>query len=196
LVKKRFGYNFLKTINKINNSIRIDSFTEELPDDMHIRAFDYFDEKILKLIEEVEVNYNFISDMSINYFNWRYCDERGGKYIKFRLFSGDKTLGIIILGIKRGEGFIANLLAKKEDTTVIYHLLKKALEFFESNSINAARILAIKGHPYEKILKSCDFIDNRSERYIDYIFLDDKSKKIEPGTPSNILFQYGDTDWI
>lgn len=71
-----------------------------------------------------------------------------------------------------------------------------AIRYFDNQNINIANSLAVKNHPYEKVLTKHGFLDSRINLHLFYDSYRevDEIGKLKIITADKIHFSYGDID--
>jgi hypothetical protein len=198
----KIGYTSLKTLNRVENiagvSARLGSESG-----LEILEATTIDEKMEDFWNDVKDDYNFIVERDKNYLNWRYLDGRGGKYTLRYAFDGDKILGYIVLRVNRfresyPEGYIVDLLTPMDRIDVAEELIKDAIRFFTERGVNVVNSLALRGHPFERLLRRRGFVHNRSKLilFIRSVGSDDDLSVLYDSPPDKLHIAYGDIDWI
>ena len=161
----------------------------------------FFGEEIGAFWDKYSANYDFIIERKRNYLNWRYCDNRAGKYFVFQVTKGNEVQGYSVTSVSRKVsehpvGFIVDLHALDEACArVLVHSMN---DWFEKQSINLVNYLNIKGHPYEKILFEYGFVDSRVKFNLFYKIIsgEDKIASLGDSSPSRVYFSWGDHDTL
>ena len=195
---KKFGYHTVKTMNKLRYA-----FTDiEHPNrDIKISEVTAFDERIDEFWNKISENHRYIAERNQDYLNWRYCDPRAGGFKVKIATEGSKVLGYYVLKINRflkdySVGFIVDLLALPDRPEVASALVEDTVGYFEENDVNIVNALAIRGHPYEKVLKRHGFLDS-GIRFSLFMRGIDKAgllEVIESCRPSRAFYSWGDHD--
>ena len=111
-------------------------------------------------------------------------------------------MGYIVLRINKyireyASGVIVDLLTIPDRIDVAYALVQDANEYFLKNNVNIINFLAIKGHPYEKVLSHNNFVKLTNYKLFDQIHDVGVELNSYLNVPSSKLhFVWGDTDWI
>jgi hypothetical protein len=199
---KQYGYASLKTLNRVRNIANLSRDRASEPSLM-INEPKTIDEKMGEFWNQIKGDYNFIVERDNSFINWRYRDGRGGKYTLRYAYENDNIQGYAALRVNRfnesyPEGYIVDLLTSPDRLDVAEALIKDADQIFTEMGVNIIHALAIKGHPYERILSRRGYLYNRN-RLIISIRLINSEENLGPlfDSPLNkIHFNYGDADWI
>jgi hypothetical protein len=200
---KRFGFNVLNSLNKLTKISLLSGKNSEKESNFEIRKIGRFDEDVDLLWENVKDNYCFMLERRHEYLNWRYCDRRAGDYIINQAESGEGVLGFIVLRINKSthnylEGNIVDLVTLPDRTEVADALIASSISLFDGYSINVVNAWTIRGHPYEKLLTSNNFIDVNADSsgYFEHFNFVEKPSDIINCPAEKFHFQMGDSDWI
>jgi GNAT superfamily N-acetyltransferase len=196
---KRYGFHFLKFINKLNaapNFLPSQEFT--------ISKIQSFHDNINVFWNETKDHYTFIVERSKDYLNWRYCDPRGGDYIVRMAEADGRVLGFIVLRINRyvedyPRGYVADLISLPNRFDVVDALVGDAIRFFDELDINTISVQVIREHPYERIFKRYGFLQGSykiSTFYRTLGLLGDELNKFQTSSSERMHFEYGDYDAI
>jgi hypothetical protein len=201
---KQYGYIFLKNINKISNyKIKFKPY-EKLNDNCNIKEVKFVDKKFDIFWKKVKNHYNFITERDEKYFNWRFCDKRGGEYFTKIAYDNDNILGYIVYRINKinpeyMEGYIIDLLTLPNRTEIANHILIDIMKDFDEKNINIIHTLLFKNHPYELLFKKNNFIYDQRKLYLFYTNKNIEVNLLNEFTNSpveKIHFMYSDLDWI
>jgi len=195
---KKFGYHTVKTMNKLRYAFTDFKHPNQ---DIKISEATTFDERINEFWSVIAEHYGYIAERSRDYLNWRYCDPRAGGFKVKIATEGSKVLGYGVLKINRflrdyAVGFIVDLLVLPDQPDVASALVEDAVGYFEENDVNIVNALAIRGHPYEKVLKRHGFLDS-GIRFSLFMRGIDKAgllEVIESCPPSRAFYSWGDHD--
>ena len=199
---QKYGYMSLRTLNRVRNIADLSSHRGSRSS-LEILEATTMDEKMGDFWNEVKGDYNFIVERDKDYINWRYRDGRGGKYTLRYACENDRVLGYIALRVNRfkesyPEGYIADLLTPLDRIDVAEALIQDADRFFAERGVNIVHSLAIKGHPYERLLRRRDFLHDRKKLilFIRSIGSEDNLDVLLNSPPNKLHIAYGDVDWI
>jgi hypothetical protein len=192
---KKTGYRiFKKLVTKKHR-------TEEY--NFNIKTINYFDSSWDSLWSEIKKDYSFILDRSREYLNWRYCDLRGGDYHVLLLEDDDTGHGYIVLRInkmnrKHPEGYIVDIMTRKNAEIYYNVLLDSAINYFDEVGVNDSYIWVQSGSIYSKLVKSFGFIDSRQSPLIYYRAIGNEHllQNLTSADSEKNYLQMGDTDWI
>lgn len=173
------------------------------PADLEIGYVDRFDERIEAFWERLSDGYSLITERTREYLNWRYRDPRGGVYSVMQAVEDGAIVGYIVFRLNRfGEGlpvgYVVDLCTLKDRLDCAEALVGEAVRFFDDAGVNVINYWGVKGHPYMEVFNRFGFLDSRYRIAAVYsnINLDDDHEALRSLSPDEILFQYGDSDWI
>ena len=196
---KRIGYKVVKTFNKTLYRNRSQK------EDISIREMNEFPIEVNEIgaITIEKTRFSLVKDQ--DYLNWRYCDTRGPKYrIRFA-YKGEKLVGYCVSKNNLSDpsnpkGYVVDVGVLPEETRAVEHLVSDAVETLHELGTNEVYMFIIRGHQYEKVVKSLGFVDSRSELFIWFgSLLDDREalvRKALDTDPDKLDFQAGDLDII
>jgi hypothetical protein len=199
---KKIGYTSLRTLNRVENIADV-SARSGSESSLEIFEATTIDEKMEDLWNDVKDDYDFIVERDKDYMNWRYLDDRGGKYALRYASDGDKILGYTVLRVNRfkesyPEGYIVDLLTPIDRIDVAEELIKDAIRFFTERGVNVINSLAVKGHPFERLLRRREFVYDRTRLilFVRSVGSNDDLSVLYDSPPNKLHFAYGDIDWI
>lgn len=196
----RAGYTLFSTLNKIYNLTK----TQYGPvKDFTVKEISGLDHRVNQLWNEIKDGYDWITEKSEDYLNWRYCDSRGGNHKTWIAAEGDKLLGFIAVKVNKIDpdhliGYIREVLAPKDRIDVPSTLVKKAESYLVEQGVDAIYYTVIKGHPYMSLMKRHGFTDSRRTPQLFYSVYRNSSdiEKFVKTTPERINYQFGEFDSI
>ena len=194
------GYNLSKIYNIFKNLIS--GKTSATQDKIQIVDIKAFDKGINTFWDEIKKEYNFITVINKEYLNWRYGDNRGGKYHILQAQIEGKIVGFICLRVNsfgdETEGNIVSLYSLPGQHGCEEALLDTAIKYFEKSNVNMIKYCISNGHRYQELFTKKGFIDSRKDLFysINNHNLEDNFETFMASPPEKILFQYGDFDWI
>ena len=195
------GYSVLSLINTVRYLF---SSKPILENDFSVLEIEKFDSRIDVFWEKIKDDYDFIDEQTSKYLNWRFCDLRGGNYkVWVASDKGENILGYIVVRINRIDpehpiGYIIETLSVSEREDVVNAMVKRALNFFEDESVDAIYYTIVGGHPYQKIMEMYGFIDSRREPYV-YYRVHNENENVERfvnAEPHRLNYQFGEFDSI
>jgi GNAT superfamily N-acetyltransferase len=166
--------------------------------DYKIQKIDKFYSEISQFWKQVSDHYLFITDRSLPFLNWQFCDPRAGNYVVIQAIQDASVLGYITLRINRQKpdyffGHIADLLTLPERTDVAEKLIETALHHFNEANVNIIECKFVRGHPFESILRRFGFVDSRKETHTFYIpLVEDEIQNLKVNSPDKLQFTYSD----
>jgi len=128
--------------------------------DGEIRRVDEFDGCFDELWRRAG-NFDFVSDRSSAYLNWRYMDERGGQHTVFAAYQDDEVLGYIALLDNEGRGQILDLFTLPNRNDVALKLIQRGVDFFGDAGSYVVECRMAAGNRYESCLIRMGFLDTR-----------------------------------
>jgi len=194
----KLGFHTVKYLNKYHIFFNV---SKPIPKNLRISKIGSFDDRIEEFWQIVSENHRFIIKRSRDYLNWRYCDPRAGDFTVRQAEKNGRILGYIILKINRYRkdypiGFVVDLLTLPRQIDVADALMADAVRYFDNQNINIVNSLAVKNHPYEKVLMKHGFLDSRINLHLFYDSYRevDEIGKLKIITADKIHFSYGDID--
>jgi GNAT superfamily N-acetyltransferase len=188
------GYRSLETINKLRKIVKKDEGSQN---DFNIEEVKKFDPRIDAFWGRVKDGCSFILEKDQRFLNWRYCDPRGGEFQIFQAIQGGDVLGFIILQTICDDGyaecFIMDMLTLSERYDVATALMQQACASLDDKGVNVMYYEVVKGHSYQNISQSCDFINTRSGPLLRCKFPGRTYNVVNESIPDKIHFNYGDS---
>lgn len=189
-------------VSKLVNDVRIVLRRREpINRRICISEIESFDKRIDDFCDEISAHYNYIVERRRGYLNWRYCDPRAGDFVVKQAEEDDEIIGYSALRINRYRedypiGFVVDLLTLPDRLDAADALAADAVRYFDRNDINIVNCQMVKGHPYEKVLKSHGFLDSRIKIYIGCktLISDDMLSQLKKSPARMIYISWGDHD--
>lgn len=192
------GYNALKQMGKLTSLGK-----KRSEKSIDISTIKKFDDDFDHFWDNIKGEYDFITELSKEYMNWRYADPRSGNYRVTLAKEEDKIVGYLISRINRykkdyPEGYIVDLLALPGRNEVIEQLVSGSLDYLDENKVNIIYCWIVKGHPYEKIRLSNEFVNSNKTINVSYSASKDfpDLTKFKEAPSKRLHFTYGSSDWI
>jgi hypothetical protein len=168
-----------------------------------ISEIKYFDDRITDFWDNIKDHYKYIVEKTRNYLNWRYCDQRGGKYKIKIIEQNNSILGYMILSIRKSninypEGYIIDMMTLPNYSYLKNTFIEDAINYFNNQDINIIKTLTISKHSNETMFKKHGFIQSEP-LYLNYPIPTNISQdlvKLENISTDRINFSYGDYDFI
>lgn len=130
---------------------------------LRIEQVDRFDERVDEFFMQASRPYDAIAIRDAPLLNWRYCDERGGRYLPLVAFEGEAIAGYAVLKLTPDRAFLADLLALPGREDVVIVLLQKIVEVARREGAMAVAAWLPAVHPYTDVYKRMGFFDSRYE---------------------------------
>lgn len=124
---------------------------------LSVSKIERFKEDADELWNSLSKEFNIALIRNKEYLNWRYASRPGSCYEAFTIKDKSEYLGYIILECKGREGFIVDLLAKKDDR-VLFELLDFSLGYFKTKGASKVTCY-ISDRFYIRALKRLGFIE-------------------------------------
>lgn len=177
---------------------------KNISDEFEIKSIQYFDNNVDTLYDSIKHSFNFLIERKNIYLNWRYCDSRGGNYIKLVAKSSEGILGYIVLRINRYRkeyptAWIVDLFTNYNRQDVASALLSEGLQIIDKNGVNIVRYWAVKGTSFEQTFKNHGFMDVRKNVPSVVVrprTVGDEFKEFSSSSPAQLHLQAGDTEYI
>jgi hypothetical protein len=194
----KIGYQGLSLIGKINRPIKIRSGEQAI-----LSTIEKFSNEFNDFWVSIKTNYDFIIEKTPDYLNWRYADPHGGNYRISVARENGELVGYLVTRINRykkdyPEGYLVDFVTVPGREYILEQLVFEALSYFDDNNVNIIYCWIIKGHSYERILKSNGFVDSRRDINVSYNVPSNFQDvdKFTNAPPERLHFTYGSTDWI
>jgi hypothetical protein len=196
---KLVGYKSLNALNKMRffsgSSIKQPSF--EISDRI------LTDKRLREFWAQIKGGYNFIIERDESFLNWRYRDGRGGRYTIRCAYENDELLGYIVFRVntfdeRYPKGYIVDLLTLPRRNDVGEALIRDADQFFSKLGVNIINVLAIQGHPHDRLLSKLGYLHDRNKLTVSLrsTVSEDYLEPLVKSPLHKLHFSYGDSDWI
>ncbi len=191
----KLGFFSFNIINRIRNFFY---FKTKINNDFTIKEITKFNDDLDIFWEKVKNDYKFILELNSTHLNWRYCDDRSGKYLIKQAMIGKDVLGFIVLEItdvnNYKEGYIMELLALKGRLDVVDSLLLDACKYFNQLDINTIYYETVENHPYQRLAIKNGFINSYKTTYINCQLLNAEKEFeiLKSSHPNQVYFNYGE----
>ena len=196
----RYAIHLSKTFNILERLILSPS---RKPNNVEVSNLDRFDDSVGSFWSRIKDDHLFITERSSEYLNWRYRDPRGGDYIVMQAVVNGEMVGYVALRINRfiedfPQGYIVDLCTQMDRLDYAEALVGESVRFFDDVGVNVVYYDGVKSHPFFGVLKRFGFLDSRRRVNVTYsrINMSEGDEAFKHSLPKNILFQYGDFDWI
>jgi GNAT superfamily N-acetyltransferase len=171
--------------------------------DFTINEISSFDNKYGVFWNKTRGEHIYSVEKDREHVNWRYCDERGGKYHVEAAFDEEKFLGYIVLKNVQSKsgylrGYVVDVQASKDRLDVVGALLGRGIEYFEENEVNFIQALIVEGHPFEKVYQQNGFVSVKNDYSILYQEWknEDYFREFQNASSDQVQFQFGDIDLL
>ncbi|MBN2336685.1 GNAT family N-acetyltransferase [Candidatus Bathyarchaeota archaeon] len=151
----------------------------------------------------ISEHYDFIYERAPSYLNWRYCDPRGGAYIKAQVTEDDEVLGFVVLRINKyvpeyPEGYIVDLLALPGREDAVRALLAYSIERCGEEGANAIHYWGFSESNLTKAATEFSFhqLTKYSGSFREALISEEENRRLKELDPQRIHLSYGDHDWI
>lgn len=156
---KSLGFGLLAMLTRIRFQRMNERHTTALPTEIR-----HFDTRFDRFWEAVSADYQLIVVRDCRFLNWRYADPRAGCYRVRAIIENEEVQGYIVIRIDRSnadypEGYLVDLLYRRPRRDVAATLVSEALEFLQSESVNAIHVMVPQAHPARKLLGQFGFVD-------------------------------------
>jgi len=179
----RLGFTLLKYLNAARNLLKTSVRKNQL--DFDIIIVNKFDDSTDRFYDAIKENFNFITEKTKDYLNWRYLDPRSGNYSVKKAVKDDQVLGFIVTELRdmgdHNDGYIVELLTLPNREDVAMELLAQACRDFDGKGVNNIRYMVMKNSTYNKIAEKNGFIKifNMYRIWIAYRFKDSIQEDLE-----------------
>jgi hypothetical protein len=162
---------------------------------------DCFDESIDEFWNRLKKDYSFICERSARFLNWRYRDSRGGRYVVKAAREAGDLVGYIVLRVNRFNtdnpaGFIVDVCTFKGKSDVARILYDEAMSFFDSADVNVVNYCGVRGNWLAELLGEYGFFDSRHVIHVGCTGVSLRPEFLKQFLADDVLFHYGDFDWI
>ncbi len=172
--------------------------------DILIERIRSFDDRFDELWQRASRELNIAVVRDSKCLNWRYADKPGPEYTIFSAERGGNLAGYMVLTSSTNMfdlalGLIVDILTIEEDVTD--SLISQAVEYFESQKVDAIGCLMLKHSPYYRALKKAGFVlvpRTFSPREFHFVLHVDSSNIPETvvNKPDNWFLTWGDFDIV
>lgn len=195
------GYLGLKVLN--SRSIRGKKMRTQLDNDFDVSEISSFGKEYESFWSRTREENIFTIEKNQEYVNWRYCDERGGKYIVISANQEKEFLGFIVLKTIQSDsgytrGYVVDVQALPGRADVVGALVQNGIDYFDETDVNFVQVLIIRGHPFEKTYLNNGFVRVNNNYAILYQERQNEPyyKEFYKAPKEKIHFHFGDTDYI
>jgi GNAT superfamily N-acetyltransferase len=196
----KLGYETLRAFSAVGKTLyrspRINS-------NIDIDETSIFGEGVDDLWEKMRGSYLFATERRREYLNWRYCDHRAGRFRILTAKEKGELIGYAALRVNTYDkdypiGYLADLCALPARLDCADALIFNSLKFFDDLNVNLVDYCGVRGHPYEKRVRDFGFVDSRNNVFVGYSgeYDERQLQNFKSSTPEQLLFQWGDLDWI
>lgn len=197
----KFGLLSLVTINKTKNKF-LNRKLQKI-ENLHIHEISVFDERIINFWHRIKDDFKFIFVRDREYLNWRYCDERGGKYTVFLAeIDGDIVcycvLRINLIIEDNPVGYIVDLVVDPSRITVLSSLLDVVIDYFDERGVNRINLWSTDNEVFSYFSRS-GFIKIPDRIHLTFrkeSLVAEDYKVLLASNVNEVQFSYGDHDWI
>jgi hypothetical protein len=194
----RIGLHCYQILNKIIFPIYLVRHKTEWKVEESSKFDDRFDCFWSKISEE----YDYIAVRNKEFLQWRYGDQRGGEYSVKIVVIDSELLGFSVLRIDQHKnnysvGYIVELLALPNHTSVVDSLFNEAMTYFMNQGVEEVQYWVPKRHPYRRSAKKFGFIHLPKDPFINFFFYNHHPKMEDLLRKSDkVYFSFGDCDII
>lgn len=163
-----------------------------------VREIDRFDERVDVLSDRAAQVFDLILVRDAKFLNWRYCDQRAGRFRVTTVEDGGELLGYCVIRWHDATGTVADLLAAPGRTDVVAALLQDAVRFGDQNHVEELVCILPRYHPYMETLHRLGFVRTSLDTTRAYKPWDmvDQLDFLESDRRSRIHFMQGDGDMV
>ncbi|MDA0353213.1 MAG: hypothetical protein O3A10_13505 [Chloroflexi bacterium] len=136
------------------------------PGDWTIATLARFEDQHEPFITEALSQFEFTGDRSIDYLNWRHCDERAGPFtVRIAQRSGQPSgsdrayLGYAVTRVLDGKAHLVDILALPGQLAVAEALIRDAVALARRSGASVITTRLPKHHPYGPALARAGFFD-------------------------------------
>lgn len=124
-----------------------------------VRTVERFDARVGRLVDEASGKFDYLLDRTPAFLDWRYADERAGRFTIRLAEERDRLLGYAVQRETGGRAYVADLLALPGRLDVVETLAHDALAAFRSRGATSVQCLIPSEH-----LASCGFVGRRKRK--------------------------------
>lgn len=125
-----------------------------------------FDGRVDQLWDVASVPFRAALVRKAGYLNWRYADERGGRYTVRTAEQDGALLGYLVTRISDGRGFLTDMLVLPERMDVLRSLVAESIAGLQAQGACEVECWLPEHHPYWAAVSHYPF--DRKRRSIDY----------------------------
>lgn len=177
-VLKKIGF---KTIEKINVINKIVPRNRNHQNHYTISEIEKFGTNITEFNKSINENYDFIIKKEQKYLNWRYTDQRAGKFTILQATENNRVIGYVVIEHKNEDGYkedyIMDLVTIHNNLDIAETLLRVACSRSHEDCCNVIYYLVVNRHPHQIIAERNGFINSLKSPNIIYYYLE-KNEKI------------------
>ena len=129
-----------------------------------VRTVERFDERAARLVDEASRAFDYLIDRTPSFLDWRYADQRGGRFTIRLAEERDQLVGYAVLRETGRRAYVADLLALPGRLDVVEDLGRDALAAFRRRGATSVQCLIPSEHPYRPVLASCGFVGRRRRK--------------------------------
>ena len=126
------------------------------------RPVDRFAPNIDEFVADASSRFSLIVDRSRAYLNWRYCDERAGRFVvTIAEDEAGRTLGYCVMKASLGVGHLVDLLVRPDRLDVADTLVADAIAELRTRDVSSVECFLPRKHEYRRVLQRRGFVDVR-----------------------------------
>lgn len=167
----------------------------------NIIEIDRFEKNIDLFWNKASKSFDYILKRDQYFLNWRYCDPRGGSFIKKVAVESGEIIGFIVYRFNTWfddypKGLIYDFLTLPNRNDVAKSLLYDAIKYFSDVNVYEINYWAVEESPYNKIFEELGFVDLNQNIYLNFIPINIKKEIFKKllGKKIKIYFSMGDVD--
>jgi hypothetical protein len=193
-VLKKIG---LKTIEKMSEINKRVSRNGNHQNHYTISKIKKFGTNITEFNKSTNENYDFIIKKEQKYLNWRYTDQRAGKFTILQATENNRVVGYIVIEHKNEDGYkedyIIDLIAIHNNLDITETLLREACSRSIEDGCNVIYYLVVNRHPNQKIAERNGFINSYKSPNIIYYYLEKNiTKRLTMFNPIRCYMSYNE----
>jgi hypothetical protein len=124
-----------------------------------IASIDRFEPQHDAFLKEALDQFDFIGERSVEYLNWRFCDERAGPFTVRVARDDQEFLGYAVLGLKGKHPFIGDILVREGRSDVAESLVRDAVALARAGQAESLRVRLPRRHAYRAALARAGIFD-------------------------------------
>ncbi|MEZ4502347.1 MAG: hypothetical protein R3C39_06965 [Dehalococcoidia bacterium] len=136
--------------------------TAVVASDLEIVAVDRFDERIDEFFVQAARPFALIGVRDAPYLNWRYCDERAGRFVRLVATEEGATAGYAVVRLAHDHAYLADLLTLPGRSDIVAALLRQVLEAGRAEGAMAIEAWLPSTHPDTDTYKRLGFFSEHS----------------------------------